>query len=178
VSDNLSGVVGSTSYTELYGYGLGTFTGDNCPAPKDNAGNVGNQYLFGPLTVNTYCTGANFKINPPIDSDGAQLSRGKTVPVKFGGLCGDESRASGFDTTGWTIATEKVNCTTHADIASYATPSGTNAKYFRYDQSADQYIYNADFHSGPYAVGDCLQVRVNIGGGAPTLASRYFKLVK
>jgi hypothetical protein len=51
----------------------------------------------------------------------------------------------------------------------------TPASTFRYDASADQYIYNADFRT--VSVGTCWKVRVTLDDGT-LLYSAVFKIGK
>jgi hypothetical protein len=117
----------------------------------------------------------------PINSDNTSLfSRGRSVPVKFQ-LAGDGANSSfpnGFNTSGWTLQRVSVNCTTFdaADAEAEAVPSNTPSTVFRYDSTADQYIYNADFRDK--AAGTCWKVKATLDDSTTVLYSAVFKLQK
>jgi hypothetical protein len=108
----------------------------------------------------------------PINPDNTSVfKRGQAVPVKFR-LAGDEF--SGFATSAWTLKRVQVSCSTRADLTVVETVSSvTPSSTFRYDPSADQYIYNADFRS--VDPGTCWRVRVTLDDGT-VLYSAYFKI--
>ena len=110
----------------------------------------------------------------PINSDSTSLfSRGKAVPVKFQ-LAGDEF--DGFDFSEWTLRNQQVNCTSFDTIEAELEPVVVNpSNSFRYDASADQYIYNANFKN--MAVGTCWKVVVTLDSGQ-SMTSAIFRLQK
>ncbi len=171
-SDATSGVAGSGGPT-LIGGGLNAngvgFASYECTA-LDNAGNSGSDTK----TFFVYYGGAS-GILQPINSDNSSVfHRGKAVPVKFR-LAGDEF--FGYSTAGWLVQRIQVSCENLSDVllteeVGSVTPSTT----FRYDPSADQYIYNADFRDK--AVGSCWRVKVSLDDGFTTMSSAYFKIAK
>jgi hypothetical protein len=142
-----------------------------CSGAEDNAGNTNSASATYKVVY-----GRDGGILQPINPDNTSIfSRGKAVPVKFK-LAGDAP--NGFDYSKWTLSKVPVNCT------SFDTQDGTveqiaenPSQSFRYDQSADQYIINADFKSA--TVGSCWKVKVNLNDGNPLpLESAIFKMQK
>lgn len=171
-SDGLSGIAatGGPSLTagglNSNGVGSVTFT---CTA-SDNAGN--------PATASksySVVYGGVTGILQPINPDNTSVfKRGQAVPVKFK-LAGDET--FGFVTTGWVIQRQSVSCGVFdgEDAVLESVPSNTPTAYFRYDASADQYIYNADMHT--LGVGTCWNFKVTLDSGQ-IMYSAVFKLAK
>jgi hypothetical protein len=62
-----------------------------------------------------------------------------------------------------------------ADASLENVGSNTPTTYFRYDASADQYIYNADMHT--LGVGTCWNFKVTLDSGQ-VMYSAVFKLAK
>lgn len=150
------------------GNGVGSVT-YKCSV-KDHAGNEGTDTRT--FHVN-YATDGG--IRQPIASDNSSVfKRGRAVPVKFG-LVGDYP--TGFSTSGWTIKKVSVSCAGLAGETEVEAVSVTPDSVFRYDSSADQYIYNADFRDA--AAGSCWFVRVTLDDPARTqLKSAYFMVTK
>jgi hypothetical protein len=150
------------------GVGSATYT---CSA-TDNAGNSNSDEES--YSVKYARSGG---ILQPINPDNTSIfSRGRAVPVKFQ-LSFDEP--TGFNTSGWTLGRIQVNCSTGFDLDDAVVepvPSNTPSTVFRYDSSADQYIYNADFKSA--AAGTCWKVTVNLGDSSTPLTSAVFKMQK
>ncbi len=171
-SDGLSGVdtTGGPTITAggLNSNGVGSVT-YTCTA-SDNAGNSANASKSYSV-VYAGLTGILQPINPDNTS---VFKRGQAVPVKFK-LAGDES--FGFGTTGWLIQRQSVACTAFdgADAELESVPSNTPTSYFRYDASADQYVYNADMHT--LGVGTCWNFKVTLDSGQ-IMYSAVFKLAK
>ena len=142
----------------------------------DNAGNSASAAK----SFSVIHTGAS-GILQPINPDNTSLfSRGRAVPVKFQ-LAGDGANSSfpnGFNTSGWKLERISVNCTTFdaADAEAESVPSNTPSTVFRYDSTADQYIYNADFRDK--AAGTCWKVRATLDDSTTVLTSAVFKLQK
>jgi hypothetical protein len=166
-ADNLSGVATPATLASLDGRnvnGVGPIA-YTCSGHVDNAGNPGD-----PVTETLYVQydpAGLSGILQPINPDNTSLfQRGKAIPVKFR-LGGDEP--SGFDTTDWAlIRVQASSCSGLVDSGvTEALGSVTPSSYFRYDSSADQYIYNADFKSAP--VGTCWRVRVFLDDGVKAI---------
>lgn len=140
---------------------------------SDNAGNPGsNTRLF---HVNYALDGLG--IRQPINQDNSSLfKRGQVVPVKFG-LPGDEPL--GLSTSGWSVKRRTASCTAFdaEDAVLETVPSATASSLIRYDSSADQYIYNADFRT--VTLNTCWQVGIVLDDpGSTTIYSAIFKMVK
>jgi hypothetical protein len=111
----------------------------------------------------------------PINSDNTSIfKRGQAIPVKFR-LAGDEP--TGYVTSGWTIQKQQVPCSSFSgtDATLESVASNTPTTVFRYDSSADQYIFNADMKS--QAVGSCWNFKVTLDSGQK-LYSAVFQLAK
>jgi hypothetical protein len=166
-SDDLSGLA-AAAHLALEGgspNGVGTFVA-TCSA-TDLAGNSAN-------ATKTYHVvyGGLSGILQPINADASSLfNRGRAVPVKFR-LDGDPL-PSGFATADWQLQRVSVSCETGTEYTSEDVASVTPSTSFRYDASADQYIYNADFRDKP--AGTCWKVRVTLDSGQ-VLSSARFKL--
>ncbi|TMB69354.1 MAG: hypothetical protein E6J43_04475 [Chloroflexi bacterium] len=168
--DSLSGVDSSTGPTVVQGglsaNGVGSLT-YQCTA-KDLAGNAA-------AATSTYSVryGGSSGILQPINPDNTSVfKRGQAVPVKFR-LGGDEP--AGFATGGWVIKRIQVSCAALTDLAVIEdVGSNTPSTTFRYDSTADQYIYNADFKN--VDAGSCWRITVTLDDGATTLYSAYFKI--
>ncbi|MGH2995503.1 MAG: PxKF domain-containing protein, partial [Gaiellaceae bacterium] len=166
-SDELSGLVAAAHLAVEGGSvnGVGTFTA-TCSA-TDLAGNSAGaaktyQVVYGGLSG----------ILQPINADGSSLfSRGRAVPVKFR-LDGDPL-PSGFASVDWQLQRVLVSCETETEYSSENVGSVTPSTTFRYDATADQYVYNADFRDK--AAGTCWKVRVTLDSGQ-VLDSAKFKL--
>jgi hypothetical protein len=175
-SDGLSGLAatGNTGPTitndtrTVNGVGSVTYT---CYA-RDNADN--NSSDSNTFTVQYAIGGGNGIILQPINYDDSSVfSRGKAVPVKFR-LAGDEF--DGFDFSSWKLNPVSVSCQDFGDQGTVLEPVVENpSNGFRYDSSADQYIYNANFKS--MAVGSCWRVKVHLDSGQD-LFSSIFRLQK
>jgi hypothetical protein len=134
--------------------GIGTVK-VTCDGGKDNLGNDHDA-----ATASYYIAYGGFSgILQPVNPDNTSLfSRGKSVPVKFQ-LAGDEP--TGYNVTGWIIQRAQVSC------ASFDAPDGesesgsTSAAGLRYDPTADQYVYNADFRKWCQRVGSSASSAVN-----------------
>jgi hypothetical protein len=140
---------------------------------SDNAGNPGSN--TGLFHVNYALDGLG--IRQPINQDNSSLfKRGQVVPVKFG-LPGDEP--FGLSTSGWSVKRRTASCTAFdaEDAVLETVPSATASSLIRYDSSADQYIYNADFRT--VTLNTCWQVGVVLDDpGSTTIYSAIFKMVK
>jgi hypothetical protein len=169
-SDATSGVQTNATVNVTGGTsnGVGEFT-VACSGAKDNAGNsqdaVSLKYTvqFGGLSG----------ILQPINPDNTSLfNRGQAVPVKFK-LDGDPS--SGFNTSTWKLERVSASCSSFDtnDAVTEPVSSVNPSNVFRYDASADQYIFNADFRQ--QAVGSCWKVKVTLDSGQ-NFTSAIFKL--
>jgi len=149
--------------------GVGSFTA-TCGGAKDIAGNPQTAPVSASYTV---VYGGVSGILQPINPDNSSVfSRGRAVPVKFQ-LAGDPPA---FTTTAWSLARVRVNCADLADeLSSESVPSVTPSAVFRYDSTADQYIYNADFRDK--TAGTCWKVQVTLDEGT-VMDSAVFKLQK
>jgi hypothetical protein len=172
-----SGVATNASLTGPSGLsqnGVGTASG-SCGGATDN---LGNPQSPDPLTFTfhvIYDPAGISGILQPINPDNTSVfKRGQAIPVKFS-LSGDEF--FGFVTTGWTIQRQLVPCSVFdgTDQLLESVGSNTPSQYFRYDASADQYIYNADMHN--LGVGTCWNFKVTLDSGQ-VLYSAVFKLTK
>jgi Bacterial Ig-like domain (group 3) len=155
--------------TGLDAGGVGSVT-YQCTA-TDNLGN--SQTVESTYSV---IYGGLSSILQPINPDNTSVfNRGKAIPVKFQ-LAGDEY--TGFITTGWKIQQQQVACSVFdgTDAILETSASNTPSTVFRYDSSADQYIYNADMHT--QAVGTCWNFKVTLGASGQVLYSAVFKLQK
>jgi hypothetical protein len=171
-SDATSGVASSSGPTKTADTrnvnGVGDVTYE-CSA-TDNAGNSSTD-----SRTFTVQYGGLSGILQPINPDNTSLfKRGQAVPVKFR-LAGDEY--VGFSTSGWTIQKQNVACQAFdgVDAVLEDVTSNTPTALFRYDPSADQYIFNADMKN--LAVGSCWNFKVRLDNGQ-TLYSAVFKLAK
>jgi hypothetical protein len=108
----------------------------------------------------------------PIKADGTSVfNRGQTVPVKLA-LAGDEG-TSGYVTSVWSMTALGAACTGQASSEPTDVGSATPSNAFRYDASADQYIYNADFRDR--SSGSCWLIRVTLDSGQ-VLDSAVFRV--
>jgi hypothetical protein len=136
----------------------------------DGAGNVGSNVR----TFYVRYGGASGILQPINPDNSSGFKRGQSVPVKFR-LAGDEY--VGFNTAGWKIQRVQVACVGGSDSLIEDVGSVTPSTVFRYDASADQYIYNADFRD--VIPGTCWRVRVTLDDSPATVMdSAYFKIVK
>jgi hypothetical protein len=152
--------------TGLNSEGVGSAT-YSCSA-EDNAGNLGSdEESYSVLYAR------NGGILQPINPDNSSVfSRGRAVPVKFQL---DFDQPNGFGTSLWTLQRIQVSCGNLAEeLTTEPVSSVTPSSVFRYDSTADQYIYNADFRDK--ASGSCWYVSVNLNDGSAPLKSAYFKL--
>jgi large repetitive protein len=172
-SDALSGVASSSGPTKIAdsrnANGVGSVT-YRCSA-TDNADNSATD-------TKTFVVryGGNPVILQPISPDNTSLfSRGKAVPVKFR-LAGDEP--NGFSVSGWSLLQVSVSCTAFDSVDGELEPIVENpSNGFRYDATADQYVYNANFKDK--AVGTCWKVKVTLNDSPATVFySAVFKLQK
>ena len=147
--------------------GVGSVTYE-CTA-TDNAGNVGSDSR----TFSVRYGGVSGILQPIKPDNSSIFKRGQAVPVKFQ-LAGDEPL--GFDPTGWQIYGIQVGCSSLEEEDANTLGSVTPSAFFRYDPTADQYIYNADFRS--VAVGTCWRVRVTLDDAFTVMDSAYFKVGK
>jgi hypothetical protein len=174
-SDDRSGLdpSGSTGPTVTAGgldaNGVGSVT-YMCGA-KDYAGN--NKTAS--ATYSVIYGGLSGILQPINPNNTSVFSRGKAIPVKFQ-LAGDQP--TGFITTSWTIQQQSVACNAFdtTDETLEETTSNTPSTLFRYDASADQYIYNADMHT--LTVGTCWKFKVTLVDSGQTFYSAVFKLQK
>ena len=161
-----------TGPTGLSVNGVGTAHG-SCGGALDH---LGNPQSPDPLNFTFYVVyGGVSGILQPINPDNTSVfKRGQAIPVKFM-LAGDEF--FGFITTGWTIQRQSVPCSVFdgQDATLESVASNTPSQFFRYDASADQYIYNADMHN--LGVGTCWNFKVTLDSGQ-VLYSAVFKLTK
>jgi hypothetical protein len=163
-----------TGPTGLSVNGVGTANG-SCGGATDL---LGNPQSPDPLAFSfqvIYDPAGLSGILQPINPDNSSVfKRGQSVPVKFR-LAGDEF--TGFVTTGWTIQTQQVACTVFNGTETTLENVGSNtpSQYFRYDASADQYIYNSDMHNK--GVGTCWNFKVTLDSGQ-FFYSAVFKLSK
>jgi hypothetical protein len=174
--DDLSGVFSGGALSGPTGTGLSNVNGVgsfiySCNGAVDNAGNV--QTSGDTKTFFVWYAGVS-GILQPINPDNTSLfSRGKAVPVKFQ-LAGDEP--NGFDFSAWQLKQVSVSCTNFDSEEAAVDPVVANpSNAFRYDSTADQYIYNANFKDK--AVGSCWKVQVWLDSGQ-ILNSAVFKLQK
>jgi hypothetical protein len=172
-----SGVATSASLTGPTGLGpngVGTANG-SCGGATDN---LGNPQSPDPLSFTFYViydpAGISGILQPINPDNTSVFKRGQSVPVKFS-LAGDEF--FGFVTSGWLIQRQSVLCNVFDgnDATLESVPSNTPSQYFRYDASADQYIYNADMKN--LGVGTCWNFKVTLDSGQ-ILYSAVFKLTK
>jgi hypothetical protein len=150
-------------------FAIGTTT-VNCSA-TDDAGNTAT----GSFTVSVIYGQDGQGIRQPINIDNTSLfSRGRAVPVKFGLL---NDAPNGFNTGGWSVQAGSVACSVFdtEDAVLEAVAAVQPGGSIRYDSTADQYIYNADFRNK--AVGTCWRVFVLFDDGT-RLGSATFKLTK
>lgn len=154
--------------TGINAEGVGSVT-YSCSA-EDNAGNLGSdEESYSARYVRD--GGILQPINP---DDSSLFSRGRAVPVKF--RLG-YNQPDGFGTSLWTLQRIRVNCRNLSkELVSEPAPSNTPSEEFRYDSSADQYIYNASLRDK--ATGTCWYVSVDLKDGSAPLKSAYFKLQK
>jgi hypothetical protein len=154
--------------------GVGTFTA-TCSGAKDKADNSA-----APVSVTYYVqylpSGVSGILQPINPDNTSVFSRGRAVPVKFR-IAGDP--ATGFATAAWSLTRIQVNCSSFDAVDSIVeeVPSNTPSTVFRYDATADQYIYNADFSTK--AAGTCWKVQVKLDDAPATImTSAIFKLQK
>jgi subtilisin family serine protease len=167
-----SGIAGTSGPTKtmdtrnVNGVGQVTY---QCTA-TDGAGNVGSDLR----TFYVRYGGASGILQPINPDNSSGFKRGQSVPVKFR-LAGDEY--AGFNTAGWKTQRVQVACVGGSDSLIEDVGSVTPSTVFRYDASADQYIYNADFRD--VIPGTCWRVRVTLDDSPATVMdSAYFKIVK
>jgi hypothetical protein len=170
-TDAISGVAQNASVNVTGGTpnGVGTFTA-TCSGASDNAGNPGSA-----SATYTVAYGGVSGILQPINYDDSSIfSRGKAVPVKFK-LAGDEP--NGFNYSTWKLERVKVSCTDFGDEGTTFEQIVENpSQTFRYDQSADQYIINANFKNE--TVGTCWRVKVTLDDSSAPMVSPIFKIAK
>ena len=83
---------------------------------------------------------------------------------------------TGFDFSGWTLRNQQVSCTSFDAIEVELEPVVANpSNGFRYDSTADQYIYNANFKT--MAAGTCWKVVVTLDSDQ-SMTSAIFRLQK
>ncbi len=146
----------------------------SCSA-TDLAGNTGSETRRYSVQY-----GGKSGILQPINPDNSSLfSRGRAVPIKFQ-LAGDGANtafATGFGTTAWGAPkATQVSCTNTAEaLVTESVPSNTPSSVIRYDATADQYIYNADFSTK--SAGTCWKVTVHTDDST-FMTSAVFKLQK
>jgi hypothetical protein len=174
-TDALSGVAQAATLSGTapsQSHPVGTFTA-TCSGALDKAGNSGSAAAT--YSVNYAPQGGRFGFLQPINPDNTSLfSRGKSVPGKFQ-LAGDEY--FGFSTAGWKMLSVQVSCGAFDTVDQTVESTSTSTAGWRYDSSADQYIYNADFRS--QAVGTCWKLRATLDDPAhTTFDSAVFKLTK
>jgi hypothetical protein len=180
VTDNLSGAVNSSPAAvktkdtrTTNGTGSVTYT---CTG-TDNASNSDTASK----SFSVIHTGASGILQPINPDNTSVFSRGRAVPVKFQ-LAGDGAGTSfpnGFNTSGWKLERIQVNCSSGFDLADAvveSVPSNTPSTVFRYDSTADQYIYNADFSNK--AAGTCWRVKATLDDNTTVLTSAVFRLQK
>jgi hypothetical protein len=111
----------------------------------------------------------------PINADNSSVfKRGQAVPGKFR-LAGDEG--VGYDTSAWEIKRVQVNCgVLSEELTTEVVGSVSNWATIRYDATADQYVYNADFRT--VTAGTCWKLRATLDDGATTFDSAVFKISK
>jgi len=149
--------------------GVGTFIA-TCSGGSDNAGRAAANASV------TYTAGYDLSgigILQPINPDNSSLfSRGKAVPVKFR-MNGDNP----YIMTGWKLLQQQVNCSLGGDaigdVVEAVAENPSNS--FRYDSTANQYIYNANFKDK--AVGTCWKAGVEVDSGQK-IWSAIFRLQK
>lgn len=173
-TDGLSTVATSATSSVTGGTvnGVGEFTA-SCGGASDVAGNPQSP---DPVSVKyrVEYAGLSGFLQPINYDDSSLFSRGRAVPGKFR-LAGDEY--FGYDTSGWILKQVQVSCAAfEADVAELEAVSVTPSTVFRYDASADQYIYNADFRK--QAAGTCWRLRAWLDDGGDPFQSAVFKLVK
>jgi hypothetical protein len=171
-TDALSGVATSASLTVTGGTvnGVGSYTA-TCSGAVDVAGNAGD-----PASVTYSVTyGGLSGILQPINPDNTSIfKRGQAVPVKFK-LAGDEY--VGYNTSNYKIQAQSLPCGAFdgTDAILEDVPSNTPSTVFRYDASADQYIFNADMHN--QVAGSCWNFKVTLDS-SQVMYSAVFKLTK
>ena len=168
----LSGVAqeATVSVTGGTANGVGTFTA-TCSGGKDVAGNTRD-----PVSVSykVAYSGVSGILQPINYDDSSIFSRGKAVPVKFK-LAGDEP--NGFNYSNWKLERVKVSCTDFGDEGTTFEQIVENpSQTFRYDQSADQYIINANFKNE--TVGTCWRAKVTLDDNSAPMVSPIFKIAK
>ena len=159
-----------------YNTGIGASHSVTCSGAEDNAGNTNSATLDYSVT---YGRDASSVIGQPINPDNSSLfNQKRAVPVKFG-LAGDgagTAYANGFSTAGWTLTRVAGECGGFDDGATgVETAPLTASTGFRYDATADQYVFNATLTGT--TVGGCYKYRVNLNDGT-TIMSPLFKVTK
>jgi subtilisin family serine protease len=169
-SDATSGVAVNATISVTGGTinGVGVFTA-KCDGAKDNAGNL-NSATVRYTVAYTGVSGILQPINP---DNSSVFKRGQAVPVKLQ-VAGDEF--AGFYTGAWTLQKVAVNCDLTADGTPEEVGSVTPSTIFRYDPTADQYVYNADFRT--VTPGSCWRVKVALDDASTVLYSAFFKVAK
>ena len=171
-TDALSGVATSATFHLSGGSpnGVGTYTA-TCSGATDVAGNGATTAS---VTYQVVYAGVGGILQPINPDNTSVFKRGQSVPVKFK-LGGDEP--NGFATGSWTIQRQSVACSAFDgnDATLETVPSNTPTTVFRYDASADQYIYNADMHDKN--ANTCWNFKVTLDSGQ-ALYSAVFKLAK
>lgn len=174
--DNLSGIAtpgtlsGPTGSGPGNPNGVGSFT-YTCDGAIDEAGN--EQAVEDNRTFTVLYDLSATKILQPINPDNSSLfSRGKAVPVKF-----QLPGTNPYVMTGWKLLQQQVACSlggvTIGDSVEAVAENPSNS--FRYDATAGQYIYNANFKDK--AAGTCWKAGVQLDSGQ-TFWSAIFKLQK
>ena len=126
-------------------------------------------------SVHQSTTAACSGILQPINPDNTSIfKRGQAVPVKFK-LPGTSTPASTPVAGPSRDSQRRAEASTLTTRLSRAVSSNTPATTFRYDSSADQYIYNADMKST--TVGSCYMFRVTLDS-SQMLDSAIFKMAK
>jgi hypothetical protein len=149
--------------------GVGEFT-VNCSGAQDNAGN--SQAALTAIKYKVEYAGLGNILQPINPDNTSAFNRGQAVPVKFQ-LGGDPS--GGFNTSAWNLDRVSVSCGGFdaADEVAEPATSVNPSNAFRYDASADQYIFNADLRQ--QAVGTCWKAKVTLDSGQ-IVTSAIFKL--
>jgi len=148
--------------------GVGDFTA-TCSGAEDNAGNTGSASV----AYHVHYADVSGFLQPINPDNSSVFKRGQSVPAKLR-IGGDEPY--GFDTSAWIIKRISVACDVAAeDGVAESVASNTPSTTFRYDASADQYIYNADFRS--VSTGTCWRLRATLDDGS-IVNSAVFKIAK
>jgi hypothetical protein len=141
-SDLLSGVDGSCSFSVTGGNGNGVGTFNFTATAKDKAGNV--QTVTGSYKVGYRWDGFLQPINDTahqVDQNVSVFKAGSTVPVKFQLKRADGTAVQAASLPQWLTPAKGSPTTSPVDETLYSD-AATNGTTYRWDSTAQQYIYN------------------------------------